>query len=87
MRTSASLKAGYTGAMRIAHTADSFRLRAEVTGGGLVDVHLCMSIPNTTYYESLVTENPVVQSSLVDRDGLVHVPTEPGIGYPAREAS
>ena len=87
VRTSASLKAGYTGAMRIAHTADSFRLRAEVTGGGLVDVHLCMSIPNTTYYESLVTENPVVQSSLVDRDGLVHAPTEPGIGYPAREAS
>ena len=87
VRTSASLKGGYTGAMRIAHTADSFRLRAEVTGGGLPDVHLCMAIPNTTYYESLVMENPVVQSSLVDRDGLVHAPTEPGIGYPAREQS
>jgi len=28
--------AGFTGPMRIAHTADSFRLRAEVHGGGWI---------------------------------------------------
>jgi L-alanine-DL-glutamate epimerase-like enolase superfamily enzyme len=75
-------KGGITGAMRIAHTADSFRLRAEVAGGGPVNIHLCMAIPNTTYYESLVTSNPVVREPLVDARGMVHAPSAPGIGYP-----
>ncbi|MCU1495687.1 MAG: racemase [Acidimicrobiaceae bacterium] len=85
VRTSAALRGGFTGAMRIAHTADSFHLRAEVHGGGLAHVHLCMAIPNTTYYESLVTSNPVVRESLVDARGLVHAPSEPGIGYSVKE--
>ncbi len=80
VRTSTGLKGGFTGAMRIAHTADSFRLRAEVHGGGLPNIHLCMAIPNTTYYESLVMQNPVVQDPAVDAHGLVHAPTEPGVG-------
>jgi L-alanine-DL-glutamate epimerase-like enolase superfamily enzyme len=83
VRTSTGLKGGFTGAMRIAHTADSFRLRAEVHGGGLPNIHLCMAIPNTTYYESLVMENPVVKDPVVDERGLVHASTAPGIGYSA----
>ncbi len=55
VRTSAELRGGITGAMRIAHLADAFRLRAEVHGMGNYSQHLCMAIPNTTYYESLVT--------------------------------
>ena len=82
VRTSAGLKGGITGSMRIAHTADSFRLRAEVAGGGPVNTHLCMAIPNTTYYESLVTSNPVVREDAVDANGIVHAPSAPGIGYP-----
>ncbi|MCU1492558.1 MAG: Mandelate racemase/muconate lactonizing protein [Acidimicrobiaceae bacterium] len=81
VRTGTLYKGGFTGAMRIAHTADSFRLRAEVHGGGLANLHLCMAIPNTTYYESLVTSNPVAREPLVDSDGLVHAPTGPGIGF------
>ena len=81
VRTSPGLKAGITGAMRIAHTADSFRLRAEVAGGGPVNVHLCMAISNSTYYESLVTSNPVVPDPSVDRRGMVTAPSAPGIGY------
>lgn len=81
VRTSTGLKGGFTGAMRIAHTADSFRLRAEVHGGGLPNVHLCMAIPNTTYYESLVMTNPVVRESIVDSHGMVHAPAVPGVGY------
>jgi len=83
VRTSAGLKGGITGALRIAHTADSFRLRAEVHGGGMANIHLCMVIPNTTYYESLVMENPVVRDPVVDSHGLVHAPTEPGLGSSA----
>ena len=59
VRTSANQRGGITGAMRIAHLADSFRLRAEVHGPTEPAVHLCMAIPNSTYYESLVTSNPV----------------------------
>ncbi len=85
VRTSTALKGGFTGAMRIAHTADSFRLRAEVHGGGLPNVHLCMAIPNTTYYESLVYTNPVVREDLVDSHGMVHAPVAPGTGVSAKD--
>ena len=66
--------------MRIAHLAKSYGLRAEVQGTGSAHRHLCMAIPNTTYYESLVWTNPVVRESCVDENGLVHAPAEPGLG-------
>ncbi|MFI6583053.1 enolase C-terminal domain-like protein [Embleya sp. NPDC050493] len=81
VRTSAQYKGGITGAMRIAHLADSYQLRAEVHGTGVVNAHLCMAISNTTYYESLVYTNPVQREPAVDADGLVHAPTAPGIGF------
>ncbi|MEY9906275.1 L-alanine-DL-glutamate epimerase-like enolase superfamily enzyme [Catenulispora sp. MAP12-49] len=81
VRTSDKFKGGITGAMRIAHLADSFQLRAEVHGSGLASAHLCMAIPNTTYYESLVYTNPVVREPLVGPDGLVRAPSAPGIGW------
>lgn len=83
VRTSAAFKGGITGAMRVAHLADAFRLRAEVHGGGIVNAHLCMAIANCTYYESLVYSNPVMREALVDEHGMVHAPTAPGIGFEA----
>lgn len=81
VRTSAQYKGGITGALRIAHLADSFQLRSEVHGPGLVNAHLCMAIPNTSYYESLVYTNPVVREPAVGPDGMLRAPTQPGIGY------
>ncbi len=81
VRTSAKYKGGITGAMRTAHLADAFHLRAEVHGSDIENVHLCMAIPNTTYYESLVRTNPVVRESRVDANGLIHAPTAVGIGF------
>ena len=83
VRTSAELRGGITGAMRIAHSADAFRLRAEVHGPGIYSRHLCMAISNTTYYESLVRSPTVVREPVVGADGLVHAPTAPGFGLPA----
>src|SRR3954449_4967597 len=77
VRTSADVRCGITGAMRIAHLADAFRLRAEVHGPGLNSRHLCMAIANTTYYESLITSTTVAADPVVDADGLVHAPTGP----------
>lgn len=81
VRTSSALKGGVTGAMRIAHLADSFLLRAEVHGGGLVNAHLCMAIPNTTYYESLVAQGTVAREDTVGPDGLVRASTAVGVGW------
>lgn len=81
VRTGTTFKGGLTGALRIAHLADSYLMRAEVHGGGLPNTNLCMAIPNTTYYESLVASNPVVRAPEVDAAGLVHAPTGPGMGY------
>lgn len=81
VRTSWNLRGGITGAMRIAHLADAFRLRAEVHGPGLIHQHLCMAISNTTYYESLVLSNPVVREKCVDAHGMVHAPQTVGLGF------
>ncbi len=81
VRTSAGLRGGLTGGLRTAHLADAFRMRAEVHGGGIVNMHLCMAIQNTTYYESLVMTNPVKQDAVVDEHGFVHAPAAPGIGF------
>jgi L-alanine-DL-glutamate epimerase-like enolase superfamily enzyme len=83
VRTSAELRGGITGAMRIAHLADAFQLRAEVHGMGNYSQHLCMAIPNTTYYESLVTSTNVTREAVVDEQGLVHAPGGIGLGLPA----
>lgn len=81
LRTSTFLRGGFTGAMRIAHLADAYHLRAEVHGFGLESAHLCMAIKNTTYYESLIWGNPIKRESLVDANGFVHGPQGPGVGY------
>lgn len=83
VRTSWNFKGGITGAMRVAHLADAFRLRAEVHGPGLIHRHLCMAISNNTYYESLVMSNPVVREACVDEHGQVHAPSDPGLGFEA----
>jgi L-alanine-DL-glutamate epimerase-like enolase superfamily enzyme len=83
VRAGTTLRGGITGAMRTAHLADAYRLRAEVHGSDIPNHHLCMAIPNTTYYESLVTSASVVRERHVDAAGLVHAPYGPGIGLPA----
>ena len=83
VRTGAELRGGITGAIRIAHLADAFRLRAEVHGMGNYSQHLCMAIPNTTYYESLVMSTEVTREAVVDACGLVHAPEAVGLGLPA----
>ncbi len=82
VRASTNLRGGITGAMRTAHLADAFRVRAEVHGSDIPAHHLCMAISNTTYYESLVTSHPVRREAAVDADGYLHAPTEPGISLP-----
>ena len=83
VRADTVLKGGITGSLRIAHLADAFRIRTEIHGSDAPNRHLCMAIPNTTYYESLVTSTTVTRERYVDADGMVAAPRGPGIGLPA----
>jgi L-alanine-DL-glutamate epimerase-like enolase superfamily enzyme len=83
VRAGTQLRGGFTGAMRTAHLADAFRVRAEVHGSEVTSRHLCMAIPNTTFYEALVTSTAVARRPEVDQHGLVHAPATPGVALPA----
>jgi L-alanine-DL-glutamate epimerase-like enolase superfamily enzyme len=83
VRASATMRGGMTGALRTAHLAEAFRVRAEVLGDEMPSRHLLMTIPNTTYCESMVTANPVVKKPEIDAEGYVHAPLDPGIALPA----
>ncbi len=81
VRTSTQLKGGITGALRIAHLADAFQMSAEVHGGGLENLHVCLAIRNNHYYESIVMGRPVLVEPRIDPHGMVHAPTGPGVGH------
>ena len=87
VRTSTHYKGGITGGLRIAHLAEAFNLRAEVHGGGLANLHLACAIPNTTYYESLVTSLPIDIESGIGSDGGISPPQAAGIGWETAESS
>lgn len=81
VRTSTHYKGGVTGAMRIAHLAQAFNMRAEVHGGGMANLAIACAIPNTTWYESLVKTNPIMVEPGIGRDGCISPPDVPGIGW------
>ncbi|WP_416978833.1 enolase C-terminal domain-like protein [Streptomyces sp. T028] len=81
VRTSWHLRGGITGALRTAHLAEAFHLRAEVHSPGPISAHIGVAIPNNTYYESLIDTDPVRREPAVGADGMVRPPQVAGIGY------
>ena len=84
VRTSAGYKGGITGAIKIAHLAESFGMRAQVHGGGYANLHLCAAIPNNDYYEELVINTKQIKAlkakaTLPVVDGFVTAPEAPGL--------
>ena len=84
VRTSAAFKGGMTGAMKVAHLAESFGMRAEVHGGGYANLHLCAAIPNNSYFEALVINEKQIkglknQGDLAVVDGFITAPSTPGL--------
>jgi len=76
-------KGGYTGAMKTAHLAESFGMRAQVHG---YDPHLCAAIPNNDYAEILVIDSEQIKALPTSLshgpvvDGYVTTSDEPGLG-------
>ena len=85
-RVSSFYKGGFTGAMKIAHTSESFGMRAQVHGMGLENAQLCAAITNNDYYEQLIINEEQIKGldklgplSIVG--GNLTVSDAPGVGY------
>lgn len=86
MRTSSFYKGGITGALKVAHLAESHGMKAQVHGMGMANAHLCAAIPNNDYYEQLVFSSEHIKSLKAQRDlpivdGMLGVPDRPGLGF------
>jgi L-alanine-DL-glutamate epimerase-like enolase superfamily enzyme len=80
IRTSTHLKGGITGALRIAHLADACGMKAEIHSGGLPNLHLACAIPNNSYYEIIISGDPIASNFKMDREGYVAPPACSGTG-------
>ena len=82
-------KGGITALVKICHLAEAFRMKCEIkhTGTSLGDVanlHVQMAIVNCDFYEyisEMWTHFGLVRNVSVDKNGLVHAPEAPGLGY------
>ena len=78
MRTSVHYKGGFTGAVKVAHLAESFGMNAEVHGGGLTNLQLGLAIPNNAWYEDGITLRSDVKEKVNGpipfKDGWVSLP-------------
>ncbi len=84
IRTSSFYKGGLTGAIKIAHLAESHGMKAEVHGMGLANAHLAAAIPNNDFYEQLVYSTEHIkglksQKELPIADGFITAPETPGL--------
>ncbi|MEM6629417.1 MAG: enolase C-terminal domain-like protein [Bacteroidota bacterium] len=80
-----AMKAGITGLMKIAHTAESFGLSCQVLHSEIPGIHTSLCIKSCTYFESIVPEEAFhlcVKNPLIvpDSEGYIHPPEGPGLG-------
>jgi L-alanine-DL-glutamate epimerase-like enolase superfamily enzyme len=89
LRGDVAVKGGITTLVKTAHLAEAFRMNFEVHHGGnslnnLANLHVIASIRNTTFFEVLLPDAAqkygLQKDIVVDRDGMVRVPHEPGLG-------
>jgi L-alanine-DL-glutamate epimerase-like enolase superfamily enzyme len=89
LRGDVAVKGGITTLVKAAHLAEAFRMSFEVHHGGnsfnnLANLHVIAAIRNTTFFEVLLPDAAqkygLEKDIIVGRDGMVHVPHEPGIG-------
>ena len=82
-------KGGLTTMLKTAHLAEAFGLKYEIHHSGnslnnLANLHLCMALRNTTMFEVLLPDGAhkygMVKELEIDANGLMHAPTEPGLG-------
>jgi len=76
--------------VQTAHLAEAFRMNHAVHHGGkslnnVANLQVIMAIPNTGFFEVLLPDGAqkcgLVEDITVARDGLVHAPAGPRLGY------
>lgn len=89
LRGDVAVKGGITTLVKTAHLAEAFHLKFEIHHGGnslnnVANLHVTMAIRNCEFFEVLLPDGAqkygLAQDITVDRNGLVHAPTEPGLG-------
>jgi L-alanine-DL-glutamate epimerase-like enolase superfamily enzyme len=89
LRGDVAVKGGITTLVKTAHLAEAFGLQYEVHHGGnslnnVANLHVIMAIRNCEFFEVLLPDAAqkygLVRDITVDRNGLVHAPTAPGLG-------
>lgn len=90
LRGDVAVKGGITTLMKSAHLAEAFAMNYEVHHGGnslnnVANLHVIMAIRNTEMFEVLLPDGAqkygLIDDITVDRNGQVHAPTAPGLGY------
>ena len=83
-------KGGITGTIKTAHLAEAFRMKCEIHHGGnslmnAAALNVIMAINNCDYFEiklpEVVHKYGLVRDIEVDKQGLVHAPEAPGLGF------
>jgi len=89
LRGDVAVKGGLTPCLKTAHLAECFHMNYEVHHGGnslnnVANLHLIMAVKNCEYFEVLLPDGAqkygLVEDIEVDRDGLVHALSAPGLG-------
>ncbi len=90
LRGDVAVKGGITPLVKSAHLAEAFRMNYEIHHGGnslnnVANLHVLMAIPNSEFFEVLMPTGAqqygLITDIEVDRNGLVHAPDAPGLGY------
>jgi len=89
LRGDVAVKGGITACLKAAHLAEAFHMNYEVHHGGnslnnVANLHVIMAIRNCEFFEVILPAGAqkygLVEDVEVDRQGLVHAPTGPGLG-------
>jgi L-alanine-DL-glutamate epimerase-like enolase superfamily enzyme len=90
LRGDVAVSGGITPLLKIAHTAEAFKMKCEVHHGGnslnnVANLHVILAVNNCDYYEVFPANGAnkfgLVEDVEVDSQGLIYAPEAPGLGY------
>ncbi len=90
LRGDVTVKGGITSLVKICHLAEAFRMKCEIHHGGnslmnVANLHVIMAVSNCEYFEvylpDIAQKYALVKDVEVDKQGNVHAPEAPGLGY------
>ena len=90
LRSDVAVTGGITPLVRLCHMAEGFNMMCEIHHGGnslnnVANLHVTMAVPNCEFYGFFPCTGANVYGLVTDiefdENGMVHAPTEPGLGY------